>query len=167
MSTEEQKIIYSMIRVSKTYQTRPILKDISLSYFHGAKIGVLGLNGSGKSTLLKILAGDGDGLRAYGHQTGITMCGLEATALALTGAAGELWYGIGRARRSPDDPPDTLVRSELRAEIVEDQQRVCSPRAVGYVDDEFEIFGQRLLFDVIFNDGFESGDVSAWSKSIP
>jgi sulfate-transporting ATPase len=57
MSTDDQKIIYSMIKVSKRYATRTILKDISLSYFYGAKIGVLGLNGSGKSTLLRILAG--------------------------------------------------------------------------------------------------------------
>jgi ATP-binding cassette ChvD family protein len=57
MSAEDQKIIYSMIRVGKSYQTRPVLKNISLSYFYGAKIGVLGLNGSGKSSLLKILAG--------------------------------------------------------------------------------------------------------------
>ncbi|NTW87541.1 MAG: energy-dependent translational throttle protein EttA [Desulfobulbaceae bacterium] len=57
MSTDDKKIIYSMIRVSKYYDNKPILKDISLSYFYGAKIGVLGLNGSGKSTLLKILAG--------------------------------------------------------------------------------------------------------------
>ena len=51
------KIIYSMMRVSKKYDNKPVLKDISLSYFYGAKIGVLGLNGSGKSTLLRILAG--------------------------------------------------------------------------------------------------------------
>jgi energy-dependent translational throttle protein EttA len=57
MSTEPNKVIYSMIRVSKFYDKKPILKDISLSYFHGAKIGVLGLNGSGKSSLLRILAG--------------------------------------------------------------------------------------------------------------
>ena len=57
MSTDDKKIIYSMIKVSKYYDTKPVLKDISLSYFYGAKIGVLGLNGSGKSTLLKILAG--------------------------------------------------------------------------------------------------------------
>ena len=57
MSTDDKKIIYSMIKVSKYYDTKPVLKDISLSYFHGAKIGVLGLNGSGKSTLLRILAG--------------------------------------------------------------------------------------------------------------
>jgi len=51
------KIICSMIRVSKHYDKKPILQDISLSYFYGAKIGVLGLNGSGKSSLLRIMAG--------------------------------------------------------------------------------------------------------------
>jgi len=56
-TTEPNKIIYSMVRVSKFYDKKPILKDISLSYFYGAKIGVLGLNGSGKSSLLRILAG--------------------------------------------------------------------------------------------------------------
>jgi energy-dependent translational throttle protein EttA len=57
MSIDDKKIIYSMHRVSKFFDRKPILKDISLSYFYGAKIGVLGMNGSGKSTLLKILAG--------------------------------------------------------------------------------------------------------------
>ncbi|MDP4174444.1 MAG: energy-dependent translational throttle protein EttA [Bacteroidota bacterium] len=57
MGNEPNKVIYSMIGVSKFYNQRAILKDIYLSYFYGAKIGVLGLNGSGKSTLLKILAG--------------------------------------------------------------------------------------------------------------
>lgn len=57
MSVDDKKIIYSMMRVSKYYDKKPVIKDISLSYFYGAKIGVLGLNGSGKSTLLKIMAG--------------------------------------------------------------------------------------------------------------
>ena len=57
MSNDDKKVIYSMIRVSKFYDRKPVLKDISLSYFYGAKIGVLGLNGAGKSSLLKILAG--------------------------------------------------------------------------------------------------------------
>jgi ATP-binding cassette ChvD family protein len=57
MSIEPNKIIYTMMRVSKYYDKKPVLKDISLSYFYGAKIGVLGLNGSGKSSLLRILAG--------------------------------------------------------------------------------------------------------------
>jgi ATP-binding cassette ChvD family protein len=54
---EANKIIYSMIGVSKSHEKKVILKDIRLSYFYGAKIGVLGLNGSGKSSLLRILAG--------------------------------------------------------------------------------------------------------------
>lgn len=57
MSEVANKVIYSMIGVSKYYQKKPVLKDISLSYFYGAKIGVIGLNGSGKSSLLRILAG--------------------------------------------------------------------------------------------------------------
>jgi ATP-binding cassette ChvD family protein len=56
-ATDTQRVIYSMLGVSKTIAGKQILKDIYLSYFYGAKIGVLGLNGSGKSTLLKILAG--------------------------------------------------------------------------------------------------------------
>ncbi len=75
MSNEPDKIIYSMIRVSKHYGQRQVLKDISLSYFYGAKIGVLGLNGSGKSSLLKILAGvdkqfDGETVLAPGFTIG-------------------------------------------------------------------------------------------------
>ena len=57
MSTEPNKVIYSMVGVSKFYDKRAVLKDIYLSYFYGAKIGVIGLNGSGKSSLLRILAG--------------------------------------------------------------------------------------------------------------
>ncbi|MBC8421008.1 MAG: energy-dependent translational throttle protein EttA [Desulfobacterales bacterium] len=57
MGQEPNKIIYSMIQVSRYYDKKPVLKDISISFFYGAKIGVLGLNGSGKSTLLRILAG--------------------------------------------------------------------------------------------------------------
>ncbi|HEX8184116.1 MAG TPA: energy-dependent translational throttle protein EttA [Blastocatellia bacterium] len=58
MSNAPNKIIYSMIGVGKYYDKKPIIKDIYLSYFYGAKIGVIGLNGSGKSTLLRILAGE-------------------------------------------------------------------------------------------------------------
>jgi energy-dependent translational throttle protein EttA len=75
VNTEPNKIIYSMIRVSKFYDKRPVLENISLSYFYGAKIGVLGLNGSGKSSLLKILAGvdtehNGETVLAPGHTIG-------------------------------------------------------------------------------------------------
>ena len=69
MSNEPDKIIYSMIRVSKRHGQKEVLKDISLSYFYGAKIGVLGLNGAGKSSLLKILAGVDE---AFDGKTGET-----------------------------------------------------------------------------------------------
>jgi ATP-binding cassette ChvD family protein len=75
MSNETTKIIYSMIGVSKYYDKKPVLKDIYLSYFYGAKIGVLGLNGSGKSSLLRILAGvdqdfNGRTILSPGHTVG-------------------------------------------------------------------------------------------------
>jgi len=57
MADAPNKIIYTMMKVSKFYNNKPVIKDISLSYFYGAKIGVLGLNGAGKSTLLRIMAG--------------------------------------------------------------------------------------------------------------
>jgi ATP-binding cassette ChvD family protein len=67
-----------MIGVSKIYEKRPVLKDIYLSYFYGAKIGVIGLNGSGKSSLLKILAGvDQDYLGKTILSTGYTVGYLE------------------------------------------------------------------------------------------
>ena len=57
-TTDDKKIIFSMVGVSKAFQNnRQILKDIYLSFFYGARIGIIGLNGSGKSTLLKIIAG--------------------------------------------------------------------------------------------------------------
>ncbi len=53
-----EKVIYSMVRVGKTYPpSNKVLRDITLGFYHGAKIGVLGLNGTGKSTLLRIMAG--------------------------------------------------------------------------------------------------------------
>lgn len=57
--SDDKKVIFSMSRVSKTYSStnKQVLKDIYLSFFYGAKIGILGLNGSGKSSLLKIIAG--------------------------------------------------------------------------------------------------------------
>jgi len=55
--SEPNKIIFSMVKVSKFYDKKPVLKDIYLSFFYGAKIGVLGLNGAGKSSLLRIIAG--------------------------------------------------------------------------------------------------------------
>ena len=75
MATEPNKIIYSMVGVGKNYDKRAVLKDIYLSYFYGAKIGVIGLNGSGKSSLLKIMAGvdkefNGEAVLSPGYTVG-------------------------------------------------------------------------------------------------
>lgn len=75
MSNEQEKVIYSMYRVTKRHGQKEVLKDITLGYFYGAKIGVLGLNGAGKSSLLKILAGvdknfEGDIVIAPGYSIG-------------------------------------------------------------------------------------------------
>ena len=76
--TEPDKVIYSMYKVSKHYNRTVIIEDISLSYFYGAKIGVLGLNGSGKSTLLKIMAGiDGEYEGEVNIQPGFSVGYLE------------------------------------------------------------------------------------------
>ena len=58
-TTDDKKIIFSMVGVSKTIRqtNKQILKNIYLSFFYGAKIGIIGLNGAGKSTLMKIIAG--------------------------------------------------------------------------------------------------------------
>jgi len=75
--SDDKKVIFSMSGVSKTYQStnKQVLKNIYLSFFYGAKIGILGLNGSGKSTLLKIIAGveknfEGDVVFAQGYRVG-------------------------------------------------------------------------------------------------
>ena len=75
MSIEPNKVIYSMVGVSRYHDKKPVLKDIYLSYFYGAKIGVIGLNGSGKSSLLRILAGvdkefDGETVLSPGYTVG-------------------------------------------------------------------------------------------------
>ncbi len=75
MSTEPNKVIYSMVGVGKTYDKKAVLKDIYLSYFYGAKIGVIGLNGSGKSSLLRIMAGvdkeiNGEAVLSPGYTVG-------------------------------------------------------------------------------------------------
>ncbi|GIZ08695.1 energy-dependent translational throttle protein EttA [Flavobacterium sp. UMI-01] len=75
--SDDKKVIFSMSKLSKTYQgaDKPVLKNIYLSFFYGAKIGILGLNGSGKSSLLKIIAGvdknyQGDVVFAPGYTVG-------------------------------------------------------------------------------------------------
>ena len=75
-TTDDKKVIFSMHRVSRTHGTKQVLKDITLGFYYGAKIGVIGLNGSGKSSLLKIIAGrdkdySGDVAFAPGYSVGM------------------------------------------------------------------------------------------------
>ena len=57
MAQKPDKVIYTMMGVGRYFDKKPVLQDISLGYFYGAKIGVIGLNGSGKTSLLRIMAG--------------------------------------------------------------------------------------------------------------
>lgn len=76
-TVDDKKIIFSMVGVSKTIQQnqKQVLKNIYLSFFYGAKIGIIGLNGAGKSTLMKIIAGIDQSYQA-------TWCGAPATRWA-------------------------------------------------------------------------------------
>ncbi|ACV68184.1 energy-dependent translational throttle protein EttA [Desulfohalobium retbaense] len=99
MSDEPNKVIYSMVRVSKYHNRRAVLQDISLSFFYGAKIGVLGLNGSGKSSLLRIMAGvDTD---------------YNGEIVASPG------YSIGFLEQEPQLDPDKTVREVVEEGVAE------------------------------------------------
>jgi len=77
-AADETKVIFSMIRVSKKIERKEILRDVSLSFYHGAKIGVLGLNGAGKSSLMRILAGQDTDIDGQVHfEEGYTVGLLE------------------------------------------------------------------------------------------
>jgi ATP-binding cassette ChvD family protein len=124
MSNGPEKIIYTMMRVSKTYQNRPVIKDISLSYFYGAKIGVLGLNGSGKSTLLRIMAGVD---QAY-----------DGKAVLSPG------YTLGLLEQEPQLDPDRTVREIVEeglqetVDLVKEYNEISMRFAEPMGDDEME-----------------------------
>src|ERR671916_362759 len=99
MSTQPNKIIYSMVGVSRHYDKRAVLKDIYLSYFYGAKIGVIGLNGSGKSTLLRVIAGADKGY------TGETVL-----------SAG---YSVGYLEQEPQLDESKTVRETIEEAVAE------------------------------------------------
>ena len=99
MSDEPNKIIYSMLKVSRFYDKKPVIKDISLSFFYGAKIGVLGLNGSGKSSLLKIMAGVD---KEYNGQIVISP-----------------GYSVGYLEQEPQLDPEKTVREVVQEAVQE------------------------------------------------
>src|SRR6476620_7723565 len=92
-SEEAPKIIFSMLGVSKKIERKEILRDISLSFYYGAKIGVLGLNGSGKSSLLRILAGRDTDIDGHVHF--------------------EPGYSVGLLEQEPQLTPGTTVRAAV------------------------------------------------------
>ena len=115
----DQQVIYSMVRVGKLYPpNHQVLRDISLGFFYGAKIGVIGLNGSGKTTLLRIMAGiDQD----YQGET--------------TFSKG---YTVGMLEQEPQLDPGKTVRQviteavqpivDLLAALRPGQREICRPR---------------------------------------
>lgn len=118
----DKQIIYSMSKVGKVYKQKHVLKDISLSYFYGAKIGVLGLNGSGKSTLLRILAG-------------VDQDHLGTTTLSKG-------YTVGYLEQEPKLDPDKTVRDIVEqgvqgvVDLLRDFDEVNAKFAEEMTDDE-------------------------------
>src|SRR5438034_9872400 len=93
---EAPKIIFSMLGVSKKIERKEILRDISLSFYYGAKIGVLGLNGSGKSSLLRILPGRDTDIDGRVHfEPGYPIGFLEQEPHLTPGATGPASAGAG------------------------------------------------------------------------
>ncbi|HSI34280.1 MAG: energy-dependent translational throttle protein EttA [Phycisphaerae bacterium] len=115
---ESNKVIYSMIGVSKKHEKKVILDNIYLSYFYGAKIGVLGLNGAGKSTLLRILAGVD---KNFEGQTQISP-----------------GYTIGFLPQEPQLPPDATVR-----QVVEE-----GVKPITDLLKEFDAINEKLAEDL-------------------
>ncbi len=99
--SDDKKVIFSMSGVTKTYKNAntPVLKDIYLSFFYGAKIGILGLNGSGKSTLLRIIAG-----RDANHQGNVVF---------------SPGYTVGLLEQDPQLDPDKTVMEVVREGVAE------------------------------------------------
>ncbi len=129
MAEETQKVIYSMVRVGKMHGTRQVLKDISLGYYYGAKIGVIGLNGSGKSTLLRIMAGLDNEIE--GH----TVC-----------APG---FTIGFLEQEPHLDPSKTVLEIVRegageaVALIEEFERISDAFAEPMSDDEMSTLLDR------------------------
>jgi len=131
--TSDQKVIYSMLKVSKVYPpSRYVLKDITLGFYYGAKIGVLGLNGAGKSTLLRIMAGVdkdflGETMLSKGYSVGYleqepkldmskTVKEVVEEAVAPVMALMKRFEEINTAFADPDADIDALVEEQARVQ---------------------------------------------------
>jgi ATP-binding cassette ChvD family protein len=130
MSNGAEKIIYSMMRVSKAYgNNKVVLKDISLSYFYGAKIGVLGLNGSGKSSLLRIMAG------------------VDRSSTAKRSCRRDTAWAISNRSRSstPDKTVKTVVEEGLKAvvDLVKEFEQISEKFSEPMSDDQMNALLER------------------------
>ena len=129
MSQAPNKIICSMNRVSKYRNKGPVIEDISLSYFYGAKIGVLGLNGAGKSTLLRIMAGVDT---EYNGEIGFTP-----------------GYSVGHLEQEPALDVEKTVRQIVEegvqdmAALMEEYNRINEQFAEPMSDDEMDKLIQK------------------------
>jgi ATP-binding cassette ChvD family protein len=153
---ETTQIIYSMQGVTKEIDRKPILKDISLSYYYGAKIGVLGLNGSGKSTLLKIMAGvdkafEGKVWAAQGYDIGYLeqepLLGETRTALEVVreGAKGtfDLLAEFDRLNEKLAEPLDADAMEKVLNRQAEVQEKLEKLDAWS-VDNQLEMAMEAL-----------------------
>ena len=126
-TVDDKKVIYSMNRVSRTHGTKQVLKDITLGFFYGAKIGVIGLNGSGKSTLLRIMAGQDD------DYTG-----------EIAASPG---YSVGFLEQEPELTPGSTVLACVREGVAETVGLLAEfdriSEAYGEPDADFEKLGDR------------------------
>jgi len=123
---DDKKIIFSMVGVSKIYPPqKQVLKNIYLSFFYGAKIGIIGLNGSGKSSLLKIIAGID---KSY-----------QGEVVFSPG------YSVGYLEQEPQLPPDKTV-----IDVVRESEVVFSPGYyVGYLEQEPQLDPDKTVIDVV------------------
>jgi energy-dependent translational throttle protein EttA len=112
----DQQVIFSMVRVGRTFPptNKQVLRDISLGFYYGAKIGVLGLNGSGKSTLLKVIAGKDDGYNGE-----------------VTFSKG---YSVGMLEQEPELDAGKTVRQVVEEAV---QPIVDTLRAYDEINDKF------------------------------
>jgi energy-coupling factor transporter ATP-binding protein EcfA2 len=132
------KIIYSMVGVGKTYPpSKQVLRDISLSYFYGAKIGVIGLNGAGKSTLLRIMAGvekafNGETVLAPGYTIGsLEQEPVLDDAKTVRAIVEEGVHEVVDALREFED-----INAQFAADLSEDAMEALLARQASVQDDE-------------------------------
>ena len=126
-TVDDKKVIYSMSRVSRAHGTKQVLKDITLGFFYGAKIGVIGLNGSGKSTLLRIMAGQDD------EYTG-----------EIAASPG---YSVGFLEQEPELTPGATVLACVREGVAETVELLAEfdrlSEAYGEPDADYEKLGEQ------------------------